>query len=106
MDRELGSVALWATDGTPADLFEKPGNQRSQDERIIGLSVVVGQADAAGLPQVALPAVQVPGRGADVEENHIRTALDQPSAKMHLKTSRGSAVRTGWSSCFYTTDEK
>lgn len=38
-------------------LFEEPGDQGAQDERVVGLPVVVGQADVAGLPQVPLPPV-------------------------------------------------
>lgn len=72
-------------DDKRADLFEEPGNQGAQDECVVGLSVVVGQADAAGLPQVTFPAVQVPGCRTDVKQDHIGAALDQPAAKMNLQ---------------------
>lgn len=61
---------------TPADLFEEPGDQGAQDKRVIGLSVVVGQANVAGLPEVPLPPLQVPGSRGDVEQDHIGAALD------------------------------
>ena len=69
----------------PSDLFEEPGDQRSQDEWVVGLSVVERKADATGMPQVPLPAVQVPSCGADVKQDHVGTPLDQPAAKVNLQ---------------------
>lgn len=44
-----------------SDLSEEPGDQGAQDKRVVGLSVVERQANVAGVPQVTLPTVQVPG---------------------------------------------
>lgn len=69
---------------TSADLLEEPGHQGAQDEGVVGLAVVVRQADVAALPQVALPAVQVPGCGTNVKQDDVRVPLDQPAAKVNL----------------------
>lgn len=78
-------AVCWTAGWAAADLFEEPGDEAAQDERVVGLSVVVGQADVAGLPQIPLPAVQVPGCWADVKQDHVGAALDQPAAKMNLQ---------------------
>lgn len=78
---------------TSADLFEEPGHQGAQDEGVVGLAVVEWQADVAALPQVALPAVQVPGCGTNVKQDDVRVPLNQPAAKMDLPHHK-QGVRT------------
>lgn len=70
---------------TSADLLEEPGHQGTQDEGVVGLAVVVWQADVAALPQVALPAVQVPGCRTNVKQDDVRVPLNQPAAKVNLQ---------------------
>ncbi len=65
-------------------LLEEPGHKRTKDEWVVGLSVVIGQPDAARAPQIPLPAVQVPGSGPNIKEDDVWTTLNQPAAKVHL----------------------
>lgn len=76
---------FWPTGWTLADLFEEPGNQRAQNEWVIGFPVMKGEANVAGVPQVPFPAVQVPGCRTNVKQDHIGAALNQPAAKMNLQ---------------------
>lgn len=66
------------------DLSQEPGGQKAKQHGVIGLAVKPRHADATILPQLALPAVQGPGGEADINQNHIRAAFDEPAAKINL----------------------
>lgn len=66
------------------DLSQKPGSQKAKQHGIVGLAVKPWHADATVLPQLALPAVQRPGGEADINQNDIGAAFNEPAAKVNL----------------------
>lgn len=67
-----------------SDLSEEPGRQEAEQHGVVGLAVEPRHPDVAQLPQLALPGVQGPRGEGDVNQDHVRAALDQPPPKVDL----------------------
>lgn len=54
-----------------------------------------GQAQVAALPELASPALQVPGSGTQVKEDDLGVPLDQPAATVDLWSHQGGGEGGG-----------
>jgi hypothetical protein len=61
-------------------LANKPRDQKSEHNSVVGLVVTVRHANVTALPQLAFPVLQSPRSRADIEQDHLRVALDEPIA--------------------------
>ena len=74
------------------ELAEEPGDEGAEEDGVVGLAVVRRDADVADRPQLGLRLLQQPRAGADVEENHLRVAFDQPPTVTHFHPARTHTV--------------
>lgn len=72
------------------DLPKEPRGEEAEEHRVIGLAVKPGHADSTAVPQLALPAVQGPGREAHIDEHYVGAPFNQPAAKVHLQEETGA----------------
>ena len=78
------TFSLFKDGSLAADLSQKPGRQEAKQHGVVGLAVEPRHADVTELPQLALPAVQRPGGGRDINQNNVGAALDEPPPKVDL----------------------
>lgn len=63
---------------------KEPSDEVAEDDGLVGLAVVGRGGNAGEVPQIRLPLVEPAHDAPGVEEQHPRTALDEPSAVEEL----------------------
>ena len=67
-------------------LGEEDGGHEAEGDGVGGFLVDPRNADARRRPDLLLPVVDSPHSSGDVEQNHLRVAVDQPATIYHLST--------------------
>jgi hypothetical protein len=70
--------------GSRAYISQEPGDEVSQDDRLVGFLVTWGTRNTSQVPEVRLPLVEFVVHAAGVEEQNMGVALDEPSSIENL----------------------
>ena len=82
----------WKARREVTHLSEEPGDNVTEDNRLVGFMIVWRGGDACEVPEVCLPLVETRVLAAGVEEKDVGSTLYEPAAIKHLDTGCAHAV--------------